>query len=116
MKKLILITSILLLNNNLIAEVSVEIGKKLFTEQTCNTCHSLDGTKLIGPSFKGLYNRKGKLTGGAEYLADDEYLTESILNPQAKLVDGFPPIMIPYKGKLDTDQVKSLIEYIKTIK
>lgn len=95
-----------------------EYGKDLFTKSNCNACHSLDGNRLVGPSFKGLFGRSEKLVGGAEAAVDEAYLRESILNPNAKVVDGFGPssAMPPYKGLLKDDQIDALIAFIKTVK
>lgn len=89
-------------------------GEKLFSAKTCNACHSLDGSKLVGPSIKGLYGKNGKTADGAAYTADDAYITESIKNPTAKVVEGFPPAM-PLLGVKD-EEIADLIAYIKTVK
>lgn len=96
-----------------------ERGKALFSDPSnmCSTCHSLDGSKLAGPSLKGLYGRKEKMSDGSEVTADDAYITESILHPQAKIVEGFGPVMPPiFEGKLTPENVKDIIEFIKTVK
>jgi len=95
---------------------SVQRGKILYNEKVCATCHSLDGSKLIGPSFQGLYNRKGKLADGSDYIADDDYIKNSILNSAAQIVEGYPAAMPSYQGQLDDGQVTDLLDYIKTIK
>ncbi len=105
-----------------VAEVSAanlspaERGKKIYETKLCMTCHSLDGSKLVGPSFKGIYGRVEKLTGGESVTVDDAYLSESILNPAAKVVEGYPPAMPPYQGQLDENQIKDVIEFFKTLK
>ena len=93
-----------------------ELGAKLFKENACNSCHSLDGSQMVGPTFKGLWERKEVMQNGEEIVADANYIRESILNPQAKIVKGYRPVMPPYLGQLNDDQIKALIEYIKTIK
>lgn len=95
---------------------SPQIGEKLYTERQCMGCHSLDGTPRVGPSFKGLWGKTENLVGGATVVVDEEYLRESMLNPTAKIVMGFPPAMPPYQGQLKPGEVNSLIEYIKTLK
>ena len=91
-------------------------GKDLYTKNACNTCHSLDGTKVVGPTFKGVFGRSEKITGGAEITVDENYIRESILVPTAKVVDGFQPVMPAFQGVLKDEQIDALIAYIKTIK
>jgi cytochrome c oxidase subunit 2 len=96
-----------------------ERGKALVndTGNLCATCHSIDGSAMVGPSFKGLYGRKEKLTDGSEVTVDDAYLKESIYKPMAKIVQGYGPVMpAMYEGKLSEQDVADIIEYIKTLK
>lgn len=92
----------------------VERGKKWYNEKLCVTCHSLDGSKLVGPSFLGVYGRQQKMTDGTVVTADDAYIKTSILNPMAQVVEGYPPAMPG--GLLTEEQIPDLIEYLKTIK
>jgi len=97
----------------------VERGKHYFETKLCITCHSLDGSKLIGPSFKDIYGRKENVVVGdktVEIVVDDAYIKESILNPMAKVVEGYPPAMPPYQGQLDDAAVDDIIEFLKTVK
>jgi cytochrome c oxidase subunit 2 len=96
-----------------------ERGKALFNDSgnMCATCHSIDGSALVGPSFKGLYGRKEKISDGTELTVDDAYIKESIYKPTAKIVQGYGPLMpAMYEGKLTDDNVADIIEYIKTLK
>ncbi|RMG41021.1 MAG: cytochrome c oxidase subunit II [Candidatus Dadabacteria bacterium] len=93
-----------------------ERGKLLFQEMGCNACHSLDGSRLVGPSFKGLFGRNGKLTDGSSYTADEKYIKHSILEPTSQVVEGYPPAMPTFKGRLNDSQINDLIEFIKTLK
>jgi cytochrome c oxidase subunit 2 len=93
-----------------------EKGKKIYETKMCVTCHSLDGSRLVGPSFKEIYGRKGKLEGGKEYTADDEYIKRSLLEPMAEVVEGYPPGMPPYAGQLNDDDIANVIEFMKTLK
>ncbi len=90
-------------------------GKQLYSDKVCITCHSLDGSKLVGPSFKALFGKSEKWTDGSSAKVDEGYLRESILNPMAKIVEGYPPGMPPYQGQLNDQQVADLIEFIKTV-
>lgn len=91
-------------------------GAKLFTEKGCDVCHSVDGTPKIGPSWKGLFGKSEALVGGTEAKVDENYLRQSILDPQAQVVQGFAPSMPPYQGQLSDKDITGLIEYIKTLK
>lgn len=94
-----------------------EMGASLYVEKGCKTCHSLDGTKLVGPTFQKIYNRQGTLDDGSQYTADENYIRESILNPNAKIVQGFPhPSPMPaFAGLIDDSQVQSIIAFMKTL-
>jgi cytochrome c oxidase subunit 2 len=91
-------------------------GKELVAKSGCTPCHSLDGTTKIGPTFKGLYGRTTLLTDGTSVVADENYLRESILEPNAKVVKGFKPIMPTFKGILKDDDIAAIIVYLKSLK
>ena len=91
-------------------------GQTLYEESGCKACHSLDGSKGIGPTWKGLSQSQVKLSTGASVLADDAYLTESIKLPQAKTVAGFSANAMPNFSYLTDGQVADLVAFIKTIK
>ncbi len=93
-----------------------ERGEKLYANRGCNACHSIDGSPGIAPSFKGVFGRLEKLIDGAEVRADENYLIESIYEPQVKLVAGYQPVMPSFKGILSESEVSDIIEYLKTLK
>lgn len=93
-----------------------ELGKLLSEQQGCLACHSIDGSPKIGPSFKGIFERQETMSDGSTLKVEENYLRQSILEPQAKLVQGFPPAMPTYQGKLSDRQLTALIEYMKTLK
>lgn len=93
-----------------------EVGERMYKKYVCNTCHSLDGTKKVGPSFKGLFGRESLLTGGVRITVDEKYITDSVLDPQAAVVDGYPPAMPAYKGMIKDRELQAIIEYLKTLK
>ncbi len=93
-------------------------GKKLYTDKGCVACHSVDGSARVGPSWKGIWGLKDhEMSDGLKVVVDENYVRESILNPNAKIVKGFPSgVMPPFQGVLNEDQVNALIEYIKSLK
>jgi cytochrome c oxidase subunit 2 len=93
-----------------------ELGRLVYTRYGCEVCHSLDGTRLEGPSFRGLFGKPVLLADGQRVLADENYLRESILNPQAKLVAGYQPVMPTFQGLLSEREINALIEFIKELK
>jgi|688.fasta_scaffold02333_2 cytochrome c oxidase subunit 2 len=95
-----------------------ERGKALVNDagNLCSTCHSIDGSKLVGPSFKGIWGRKEKMSDGTEVTVDADYIKESIYKPQAKIVEGYGPVMpAMYEGKLSEQDINDIIEYLKTL-
>jgi len=90
-------------------------GEQLFKDSACITCHTEDG-KGRGPSLVNVAGNPVKLTNGQTVIADDNYLRESILNSQAKVVEGYQPVMPAFQGMLSEDQVMGLIAYIKSLK
>jgi len=93
-----------------------EIGAKLYQSKACFTCHSVDGTISVGPSFKGVFGKTERLSDGSQNTVDENYIRESILNPQAKIVQGFQPVMPTYQGTLKDKEIDALIAYIKSLK
>ena len=93
----------------------IEKGKQLAQANGCLGCHSTDGSKRTGPTWKGLFGSERELEDGSTVTADEAYLKESIVNPSAKIVKGFPPAMPPY-SQLSDEDLQALIEYIKSLK
>lgn len=95
---------------------AAELGKLLYTNVGCATCHSLDGTRGQGPSWKGIFGQEHAMSDGRKMLVDENYVRTSILQPQAMVVQGFEGIMPTYQGLLRDYQIKALIEFIKSQK
>jgi cytochrome c oxidase subunit 2 len=93
-----------------------ELGKMLYSQQGCETCHSTDGSTKVGPTWKGMYGHEVKFADGTSGTVDENYLRESINQPQAKIVAGFAPSMPTYQGKLADYEINGLIEFIKSLK
>jgi cytochrome c oxidase subunit 2 len=96
----------------------VLLGQRLATTKGCVACHSTDGTRLVGPSFRGIYGLSEiVVTGGAErqIVVDDDYLHLSIVEPNADIVKGYQPLMPSQTGIVNDDEIKALIAYIKSL-
>jgi len=93
----------------------VEAGRKLYQVRGCQQCHSVDGTAKVGPSFKGIFGEPQALSDGSKVVVDENYIRESILEPQAKVVAGFEPVMPTYQGRLKDAEIDALIQYIKSL-
>ena len=91
-------------------------GKMTYERVGCNSCHTVDGSKSKGPSWKGVFGKMEQLEGNATVLVDENYLRESMMNPQAKVVRGFQPIMPTFQGLLKPNQVNGLVAYIESLK
>jgi cytochrome c oxidase subunit 2 len=89
-------------------------GEKLFTQLACITCHRAD-SQGRGPVLNGLFGSSVPLSNGNVVTADAGYVRESILNPTAKVVQGFPPIMPTFQGQVSEEQLLALTEYIKSL-
>lgn len=92
------------------------IGKRVAAEQGCLRCHSVDGTPHIGPTWAGLYGSKVPLEGGGSITASPAYLTESMMDPLARLHLGFQPVMPSYQGFLSVAETGALVEFIKSLR
>jgi len=93
-----------------------EAGKKLYDR--CKQCHSLDGSAGTGPTFKDLWGREEEMSDGTKILVDENYVHESIINPNAHIVKGYPsPSVMPtFKGQLkEPRDINAIIALLKTI-
>lgn len=93
-----------------------EAGAKLFVQRGCKQCHSVDGTGGIGPTLKGIFGHEQVLRDGKRTRVDEDYLRESILDPQAKVVAGYDPVMPTFKGRIKDREIVALVEYVKTLR
>jgi cytochrome c oxidase subunit 2 len=89
-------------------------GGKRFVENACNTCHG-DVPGARGPSLAGLFGKQVHLSNGETIVADESYIRESIVNPQAKLVAGYPPIMPTFQGLISEEGLLQLVAYVKSL-
>lgn len=99
---------------------TAELGEKLYRKLNCYTCHSDDGTTKNAPSFKGLWEKNELLSDDTGVSVDANYIRESVLRPQAKIVKGFEPskgiVMPTYQGSIKDGEITAVIEYIKSLK
>ncbi len=93
-----------------------EFGAQLYRAKACNTCHSIEGRSLVGPALNGIFGKEIALADGQTVTVDENYIRESILEPQASIVAGFDPVMPTYQGLLSDKQIDALIAYIKSLK
>lgn len=91
-------------------------GKKLAEDNGCTACHAATHARLVGPGWEGLYGSKVALADGSTVIADDAYLTESILKPDAKIVKDYEAGLMPsFAGVMNADQVKDVDAYIRSL-
>ena len=91
-------------------------GKMTYERVGCNSCHTVDGSKSKGPTWKGVFGKMEELNNGMTVLVDENYVRESMMNPQAKVVKGYDPIMPTFQGLLKANQVNGLVAYIESLK
>ncbi len=101
-----------------VSEDPVERGRTLVQRYGCVACHSLDGTRIVGPSWKGIYGNTETMTDGTTVTVDEAYLHESIIRPIAKIVAGYPANVMPlnYEEQLNDQQIADIIAFIMSLK
>ena len=91
-------------------------GAELAEENGCTACHAPTREKLVGPGWGGLYGSTVQLADGSTVVADDAYLTEKILHPDARVVAGYEAGVMPsFAEILDEDQIKDVVAYIRSL-
>jgi cytochrome c oxidase subunit 2 len=103
------------LTGNVVGRSLVSRGEQLFSDLACNTCHLSDG-RGRGPSLTNKFGAAERLATGATVAVDEGYVRESILMPQAKLVDGYQPLMPTFQGLVSEENVMALVEYVKSLR
>lgn len=89
-------------------------GARLFQQHACISCHRLDGSG-VGPTLVGLYGSQIRFLDSEVVTADENYIRESILKPQARVLPGYQPIMPTFEGQLNEEELNELIAYIKSL-
>ena len=96
-----------------------ELGAKLYSKKACNTCHTLDGTALVGPSYlqtSQMWGQERVFDDGSSTIIDENYVRSSILEPQIQIVAGYQGVMPTYQGLLNDRELDALIAFLKTLK
>ena len=93
----------------------LELGQRSYQMRGCTQCHTVDGTKSVGPSFLGFATREHRMKDGSVVDPSDDYVKESLLDPQAKVVEGFEPVMPSFRGRLHELEIAGLAAYIKSL-
>ncbi|MCB1054379.1 MAG: c-type cytochrome [Acidobacteria bacterium] len=92
-----------------------EAGRVLVERKGCLVCHTTDGSRLTGPSFKGLIGRESHFADGSSQIADPDYVRRSILEPTSQVVEGFEPVMPPFAGKIRDAEIDAIITYLQSL-
>lgn len=92
-------------------EPIVAKGRQIADQNGCFACHSLDGTSVVGPTWKGMWGREVALADGTTITADEAYIVESIVEPAVKLVEGFGSVMTPYN--FEPDEMEALLRFLQ---
>ena len=90
-------------------------GQGLYQTLGCASCHGANGEGGRGPALIGVFGKQSQIQGGQTVRVDEAYLRESIINPQAKIVAGFGPIMPTFQGQVSEDQLVQMIAYLKSL-
>jgi len=94
----------------------VALGRSVAVRRACVACHTFDGQRHIGPTWAGLYGSERSLSDGRKVIADEAYLTRSMMEPNADLVAGYPQVMPTYQGTLTAAEAGALVELIRALK
>ena len=103
------------LSGNVAGTSLAQRGQRLFSDLACNTCHLEDG-RGRGPALTNKFGVSERLADGTTVPIDEAYLRESILRPQAKVVEGYQPLMPTFQGLVSEENVMALVEYVKSLR
>lgn len=92
-----------------------ELGERVYTQQGCQACHSIDGSRGVGPSLQNLYGTQRQFADGTSTEADENYIRTSILNPGEQVVEGYQNVMPASYSSLSDRQVSALVAYIRSL-
>ncbi len=94
----------------------VTLGRAFATQHGCLNCHTTDGRRHVGPSWASLYGHAERLEDGSTVTADPAYLTESMMDPRARIVAGFQPVMPSFQGELAAPETAAIVEFIRSLR
>lgn len=95
----------------------IEAGEYLFHKRyRCNQCHNLDGRRNTGPPLNGIMGKEHKFTDGSTVVVDENYIRDSIINPQGQIVATYQGVMPSFKGRIKDEEIDVIIEYLKSLK
>lgn len=97
--------------------VTVERGRELFQRTGCMGCHTIDGSEGTerGPTLQGLFGKERTFRDGSSTIADEEYIRQTLVNPSARIVEGYDEGMPSFLGILSDDEIDSIVLYIKSL-
>jgi cytochrome c oxidase subunit 2 len=91
-----------------------KLGEQLYTQQGCQSCHTLDGSRKVGPSFKNLYGKTDhKMSDGSSVTVDANYIRQSILKPGQRIVAGYQNLMPGSYSRLSERELSGLVAFIR---
>jgi cytochrome c oxidase subunit II len=97
------------------ADIAAAQGQKIYSNKGCLACHTTTGVPGVGPSWKGIWGKEESTNVGTVKI-DENYVRESILDPQAKIVTGFGPVMPTFRGQISDQELNEVIAYIESLK
>ncbi len=100
---------------DLVADMATQ-GKRLAAETGCLKCHTVDGDTHIGPTWLNMYRSTHRMQDGEEVLVDEAYITESMMDPNARQLAGYKLVMPSFLGKLSATETAAIVEYIKSLR
>jgi cytochrome c oxidase subunit II len=92
-----------------------ELGARIAAERGCLRCHTVDGTPHVGPTWAGMFGSTLEMATGERVIADEAYLTESMMDPMVRIRAGYAPIMPTYRGIIQGVEGAALVEYIRSL-
>jgi len=93
-----------------------DLGELVYNTKGCKGCHSVDGTKIVGPTWKGSWGTTISLEGGKTETMNEAYVKQSVTEPSSEIHAGFPNAMPSYAGQLSEAEIHGVAAYIESLK